>query len=90
MRIESIGSIFGWSIALDGTKEFVNKNGGFTVNIALIYKDTPVLGVVYAPALDVCYWAKQDEGAFKDGRKLLLKHQINAIPIKYFLVAPTR
>lgn len=58
---------------LDGTKEFVKKNGEFTVNIALIYKDTPVLGVVYAPVLDVCYWAKQDEGAFKDGKKLPLK-----------------
>ena len=58
---------------LDGTKEFVKKNGEFTVNIALIYKDTPVLGVVYAPALDVCYWAKQYEGAFKDGQKLPLK-----------------
>ena len=58
---------------LDGTKEFVKKNDEFTVNIALIYKDTPVLGVVYAPALDVCYWAKQDEGAFKDGEKLPLK-----------------
>jgi 3'(2'), 5'-bisphosphate nucleotidase len=55
---------------LDGTKEFVKKNDEFTVNIALIHKDTPVLGVVYAPALDVCYWAKQDEGAFKDGHKL--------------------
>jgi len=58
---------------LDGTKEFVKKNGEFTVNIALICKDTPVLGVVYAPALDICYWAKQDEGAFKDGQKLPLK-----------------
>ncbi len=58
---------------LDGTKEFVKKNGEFTVNIALIHKDTPVLGVVYAPALDICYWAKQDEGAFKDGQKLPLK-----------------
>jgi 3'(2'), 5'-bisphosphate nucleotidase len=58
---------------LDGTKEFVKKNDEFTVNIALIYKDTPVLGVVYAPALDVCYWAKQGEGAFKDGQKLPLK-----------------
>jgi len=58
---------------LDGTKEFVKKNGEFTVNIALIHKDTPVLGVVYAPALDVCYWAKQGEGAFKDGKRLPLK-----------------
>jgi 3'(2'), 5'-bisphosphate nucleotidase len=58
---------------LDGTKEFVKKNGEFTVNIALIYKDTPVLGVVYSPALDVCYWAKQGEGAFKDRKSLPLK-----------------
>jgi len=58
---------------LDGTKEFVKKNGEFTVNIALIHKNTPVLGVVYAPALGVCYWAKQDEGAFKDGQRLPLK-----------------
>ena len=58
---------------LDGTKEFVKKNGEFTVNIALIYKDTPVLGVVYAPALDICYWAKQGKGAFKDGKKLPFK-----------------
>jgi 3'(2'), 5'-bisphosphate nucleotidase len=58
---------------LDGTKEFVKKNGEFTVNIALIHKDTPILGVVYAPALDICYWAKQGEGAFKDGQNLPLK-----------------
>jgi len=58
---------------LDGTKEFIKKNGEFTVNIALIYKDTPVLGVVYAPAQHLCYWAKQGEGAFKNGQKLPLK-----------------
>ena len=58
---------------LDGTKEFIKKNDEFTVNIALIHKDTPVLGVVYAPALDVCYWAKQSYGAFKDGKRLPLK-----------------
>lgn len=58
---------------VDGTKEFVKKNGEFTVNIALIHKDTPVLGVVYAPALNTTYWAKQGEGAFKNGQKLPLK-----------------
>jgi 3'(2'), 5'-bisphosphate nucleotidase len=58
---------------LDGTKEFVKKNDEFTVNIALIHKDTPVLGVVYAPALDKCYWSKQGKGAFRDGQKLPLK-----------------
>jgi 3'(2'), 5'-bisphosphate nucleotidase len=68
---------------LDGTKEFVKKNGEFTVNIALIHKDTPVLGVVYAPALDMCYWAKKGKGAFKDGQKLPIKtvHQRNTYKI---------
>jgi len=58
---------------LDGTKEFVKKNGEFTTNIALIYKGAPVLGVVYSPVLDVCYWAKKGEGAFKNGEKLPIK-----------------
>jgi len=58
---------------LDGTKEFIKKNDEFTVNIALIHKDTPVLGIVYAPVLNVCYWAKQDKGAFKNGKKIPLK-----------------
>lgn len=50
---------------LDGTKEFIKKNGEFTVNIALIENGLSVLGVVYAPALDVLYAAAQGEGAFK-------------------------
>lgn len=57
---------------LDGTKEFIKKNGEFTVNIALIHNHEPVLGVVYAPALDEIYWAKQGSGAFKNGQKLPL------------------
>ena len=50
---------------LDGTKEFVKKNGEFTINIALIYKDTPVLGIVYAPTLEILYYAQKEKGAFK-------------------------
>ena len=42
---------------LDGTKEFIAGNGEFTVNIALIDKMRPVLGIVLAPAQDVAYWA---------------------------------
>ncbi|MCY7295880.1 3'(2'),5'-bisphosphate nucleotidase CysQ [Alteromonas sp. a30] len=49
---------------LDGTKEFIKKNGEFTVNIALIDKGVPVLGVVYAPVLHKCYFCDSD-GAFK-------------------------
>jgi len=58
---------------IDGTKEFIKKNDEFTVNIALIHKVTPVLGVVYAPALGEMYRAKEREGAYKDGEKLPLK-----------------
>jgi 3'(2'), 5'-bisphosphate nucleotidase len=49
---------------LDGTKEFIKRNGEFTVNIALIENGEPVFGVVYAPALDVCYYAARGAGAF--------------------------
>jgi len=48
---------------LDGTKEFIKRNGEFTVNIALIHDQQPILGVVYAPALDRLYYTNS-EGAF--------------------------
>lgn len=50
---------------LDGTKEFIKKNGEFTVNIALIHNQKPVLGVVYAPVLDKLYFGGEGIGAFK-------------------------
>ena len=62
-----------WCIdPIDGTKEFIKKNDEFTVNIALIHKNSPVLGVVYAPALSYMYSAKKDEGAFFNGQRLPL------------------
>jgi 3'(2'), 5'-bisphosphate nucleotidase len=48
---------------LDGTKEFVSRNGEFTVNIALIEQDAPVLGAVFVPVRDTLYLAARDEGA---------------------------
>jgi 3'(2'), 5'-bisphosphate nucleotidase len=57
---------------LDGTKEFIKRNGEFTVNIALIENGKPVLGVVTAPALEVGYVAAEGLGAFKveaDGQR---------------------
>ena len=50
---------------LDGTKEFISRNGEFTVNVALIDGQEPVLGVVYAPALDLLYVAGRGLGAWK-------------------------
>lgn len=50
---------------LDGTKEFVKRNGEFTVNIALINGHLPVLGVIYAPVLDLLYYGSLEGGAFR-------------------------
>ncbi len=49
---------------LDGTREFVKRNGEFTVNIALVHKHEPVLGMVAAPALGLLYWGASGVGAF--------------------------
>jgi 3'(2'), 5'-bisphosphate nucleotidase len=50
---------------LDGTKEFIKRNGEFTINIALVKKDLPILGIIHAPALDLTYYAEKDKGAYK-------------------------
>lgn len=49
---------------IDGTKEFIKRNGEFTVNIALIKDQQPILGVVYAPAIDELYYSDIENGAF--------------------------
>ncbi len=50
---------------LDGTKEFIKKNGEFTVNIALIENNKPILGVIYVPTKSTLYFAQQNFGSFK-------------------------
>lgn len=50
---------------LDGTKEFIKRNGEFTVNIALIYHGTPILGVIYVPVKKELYYGTLKEGAYK-------------------------
>ena len=60
---------------LDGTREFLKRNGEFTVNIALIDHGRPVLGVVHAPALATTYYAAEGAGAWKqvaDANAILL------------------
>ena len=56
---------------LDGTKDFIKKNGEFTVNIALIEDQTPVFGVVYAPAIDQMFWGSLQYGAWKQAANSL-------------------
>jgi 3'(2'), 5'-bisphosphate nucleotidase len=50
---------------LDGTREFIKRNGEFTVNIALIENGVPIFGVIYAPVFDTLWWGEQENGAFK-------------------------
>ena len=50
---------------LDGTKEFIKRNGEFTVNIALIKEGIPVLGVIYVPVTKDLYFSEEGVGAFK-------------------------
>ena len=61
---------------LDGTKEFIKKNGEFTINIALIYKNEPVFGMVYAPVLDWIYF-NDNKNAYKIENDKIMK-----LPIK--------
>ncbi len=80
---------FYWCIdPIDGTKEFIKKNDEFTINIALISKNIPVLGVVYAPALGQMYYAKQGNGAYKNNEKLPL--HINNDPKEILTVVMSR
>lgn len=50
---------------LDGTREFIKRNDEFTINIALIKKNEPILGIIHAPVLDVTYYAEKNKGAYK-------------------------
>lgn len=50
---------------LDGTKEFIKRNGEFTVNIALVHQGVPVMGVIYIPVKHELYFASASDGAYK-------------------------
>jgi len=49
---------------LDGTKEFIKQNGEFTVNIALIKNNTPILGIINVPATGETYWGSEENGSY--------------------------
>lgn len=53
---------------LDGTKEFINKNGEFTVNIALVFQHTPIGGVIYIPCRETLYSGSTATGLYKNER----------------------
>src|SRR5690606_18267339 len=81
-RIPELGRRFFVVDPLDGTKEFLKRNGEFTVNIALCEDGRPTLGVVLAPASGEIYWGAPD-GAFAatvSGRQRSGEHRIAVRP----------
>jgi 3'(2'), 5'-bisphosphate nucleotidase len=62
---------------LDGTKEFINKNGDFTVNIALIHKNNPIIGVIYVPVYNTTYHGTLFLGAYKIENGIQSRIQVN-------------
>ncbi|TXI73453.1 MAG: 3'(2'),5'-bisphosphate nucleotidase CysQ [Limnohabitans sp.] len=74
---------------LDGTKEFIARNGEFTVNIALVVDGQSVLGVVYAPAIDAMYWGGIGLGAFRcvADEKVAIKVSVDGVSSSCRVVA---
>lgn len=76
---------------LDGTREFVKRNGEFTVNIALIVEQVSVLGVVYAPVNELLYYAVAEGGAFKSSQSSpAVRLHTKAFDINKLVVAGSR
>lgn len=70
---------------LDGTKEFIKRNGEFTVNIALIENGRPMMGVVHVPVTGVTYYGDKENGAFKkddEGCHRIQVTQTHAFPLR--------
>ena len=81
---------YSWLVdPLDGTKEFVKRNGEFTVNIALIHNGNPLMGVIYVPVKEELYFAMEGLGSYKVSRNTVidnLEELMNAsdkLPINY-------
>lgn len=69
---------------LDGTKEFVKKNGEFSVNIGLIENNYPLLGVVYMPVLKELYFASSEIGAYKITHDVFASHEVKNFSLSDF------
>lgn len=72
---------------LDGTREFIDKNGEFGVNIALIQQNQPVLGVVFAPFLNKVYYASKGNGAFKIENGKVSKIKVRRAKLPWLICA---
>jgi 3'(2'), 5'-bisphosphate nucleotidase len=81
---------YSWLVdPLDGTKEFIKRNGEFTVNIALIHNGNPIMGVIYVPVKEKLYFAMEGLGSYKMSRATVISdldvliEKSNKLPIDY-------
>ena len=89
-RVPEVGSLFWLVDPLDGTKEFISRNGEFTVNIALVHEGQPVLGVVFAPALGRLYAGDRDRGAWLEDAQGRRPIRVRAVPAEGLTVVASR
>lgn len=76
---------------LDGTREFIKRNGEFTVNIALIDEQKPVLGVVYAPVTELLYFSSSTHGAYKQEKSgTIIPIHTKSLDLKHPVIAGSR
>ena len=88
--ISNSDSLF-WCIdPIDGTKEFIKRNDEFTINIALIFNKKPILGVIYAPALDQLYYASKGKGSFYETKNFSKKITVKKDNKHNFVFAVSR
>ncbi|QDX82664.1 3'(2'),5'-bisphosphate nucleotidase [Denitratisoma sp. DHT3] len=89
-RIPAVAGRFWLVDPLDGTKEFINRNGEFTVNIALIDNHRPVLGVVLAPALERMFAGAEGVGAFVEEKGQRRAIHCREVPAEGLTVVASR
>jgi 3'(2'), 5'-bisphosphate nucleotidase len=66
---------YSWLVdPLDGTKEFVKRNGEFTVNIALIHNGNPIMGVIYVPVKEELYFSMEGLGSYKVNKNSMIEN----------------
>lgn len=89
-RVPEVGSWFWLVDPLDGTKEFISRNGEFTVNVALIRDGQPVFGVVLAPAIGRLYVGHAGHGAFLEDNAGRRPISCRAVPQDGLVVVASR
>lgn len=89
-KIPEVGEYFFLVDPLDGTKEFISRNGEFTVNIALIRAGRPVLGLVYAPAIGRLFTGAEGVGAWLEDAAGRRPIRCRAVPAEGLTVVASR